>query len=66
MAAGEDSDWGKKMNRRNVLGNKIEQSKTTWVVLIGIFVTALQFVIFYFFGEQLAESGDFSFASAVG
>ena len=52
MAAGEDSDWGKKMNRRNVLGNKIEQSKTTWVVLIGIFVTALQFVIFYFLGNS--------------
>ena len=39
------------MNRRNVLGNKIEESKTTWVVLTGILVTALQFVIFHFVGN---------------
>lgn len=31
------------MNRRNVLGNRIEESKTLWIVLTGIAVTALQF-----------------------
>lgn len=36
------------MNRRNVLGNQMESSKTMWIVLIGILVTALQFVIYYF------------------
>lgn len=35
------------MNRRNVLGNQLENSKTVWVVLIGLFVTALQFIIYY-------------------
>lgn len=34
------------MNRRNVLGNQIEESKTTWIVLISLVVSALQFVIY--------------------
>lgn len=36
------------MNRRNVLGNQIEESKTTWVVLIGILVSALEFAIYHY------------------
>jgi len=36
------------MNRRNVLGNRIEESKTLWVILTGILVTGLQFVIYHF------------------
>lgn len=36
------------MNRRNVLGNQIEESKTMWIVLAGLFVSILQFVIFHF------------------
>jgi len=35
------------MGRRNVLGNQMEDSKTMWIVLIGILVSALQFVLFY-------------------
>lgn len=35
------------MNRRNVLGNQIEKSKTIWIVLISLVVTALQFVLYY-------------------
>lgn len=35
------------MNRRNVLGNQIETSKTMWIVLISLVVCALQFVIYY-------------------
>lgn len=35
------------MGRRNVLGNQIEESKSMWIVLIGILVSALQFVLFY-------------------
>ena len=35
------------MNRRNVLGNQIENSKTVWIVIISLFVTVLQFVIYY-------------------
>lgn len=38
------------MNRRNVLGTQIEESKTVWVVLAGILVSALQFVIYHFLG----------------
>ncbi len=30
------------MNRRNVLGNRIEESNTLWIVLTGLVVTALQ------------------------
>lgn len=36
------------MNRRNVLGNRIEESKTLWVIVIGLLVTAIQFAIYYF------------------
>lgn len=36
------------MNRRNVLGNQIEESKSMWIVLIGILVSALQFAIYHF------------------
>ena len=36
------------MNRRNVLGNQIESSKTMWIVLLGILVSVLQFGIFHF------------------
>ena len=35
------------MNRRNVLGHQIEESKTTWIVLISLAVSALQFVLYY-------------------
>ena len=35
------------MNRRNVLGNQIESSKTLWIVLISLLVTAIQFFVFY-------------------
>lgn len=35
------------MNRRNVLGNQIEESKTMWIVLISLFVCVLQFVLYY-------------------
>jgi len=35
------------MNRRNVLGNQIEKSKTIWIVLISLIVTQLQFVLYY-------------------
>lgn len=35
------------MNRRNVLGNQIEKSKTIWIVLISLVVTALSFVLYY-------------------
>ncbi len=38
---------GVNMGRRNVLGNKIEESKTMWIVLISLFVSILQFVIYY-------------------
>ena len=40
------------MNRRNVLGNRIEESKTLWVVAVGIFVTAIQFAIYHFISEE--------------
>lgn len=43
------------MNRRNVLGNRIEGSKTLWVVVIGIFVTAVQFGIYHFISEEWLE-----------
>jgi glycopeptide antibiotics resistance protein len=36
------------MNRRNVLGNRIEESKTLWVIIIGILVTAIQFAVYHF------------------
>lgn len=35
------------MNRRNVLGNKIESSKTLWINLISLLVTTIQFFVFY-------------------
>lgn len=35
------------MNRRNVLGNQIEESRTMWIVLISLFVCVLQFIIYY-------------------
>lgn len=35
------------MGRRNVLGNQMEESKTMWVVLLGLLVSALQYVLFY-------------------
>jgi len=38
------------MNRRNVLGNQIEESKTMWLVLIGLVVSILQFVVYYITG----------------
>ncbi len=37
-----------KMNRRNVLGNQTEESKSMWIVLTGIMVSVLQFAIYYF------------------
>lgn len=36
------------MNHRNVPGSQIEESKTMWIVLAGLFVSALQFVIYHF------------------
>ena len=39
------------MNRRNVLGNKIEESKTIWVVIIAILVSAAVCIGFHFAGE---------------
>ena len=38
------------MNRKNVLGNQMESSKTLWIVLAGIVVGILQFVIYHFVG----------------
>lgn len=38
------------MNRRNVLGDQIESSKTLWIILISLLVTVIQFVIFYCIG----------------
>ena len=35
------------MNHRNVLGNQIEESKTMWIVLIGLLVSVLQFAVYY-------------------
>lgn len=35
------------MGRRNVLGNQIEESKTMWIVLISLLVSALQFILYY-------------------
>ncbi len=35
------------MNRRNVLGNQIESSKTMWIVLVSLLVSVLQFVLYY-------------------
>lgn len=34
------------MNRRNVLGNQIEESKTTWVVTVSLLVSILQLVLY--------------------
>ena len=34
------------MGRRNVLGNQIESSKSIWIVLLGVLVSAFQFVIY--------------------
>ncbi|MGN0506173.1 MAG: VanZ family protein [Lachnospiraceae bacterium] len=38
------------MNRRNVLGNQVFESKTTWIVITGMLVTALDYVIYYVLG----------------
>jgi len=35
------------MNRRNVLGNQIESSKTLWIIIISLLVTVIQFFIYY-------------------
>lgn len=35
------------MSRRNVLGNKIESAKTMWIILIGMLVSAMQFMLYY-------------------
>lgn len=35
------------MKRRNILGNQIEESKTSWIVLISLLVSILQFVFYY-------------------
>lgn len=35
------------MGRRNVLGNQIEESKTIWIVLLSLFVSVLQFILYY-------------------
>ncbi len=43
------------MKRRNVLGNQIEESKTMWIVLAGLLVSALQFVIYYFVESSWLE-----------
>ncbi|MBO5353574.1 MAG: VanZ family protein [Lachnospiraceae bacterium] len=40
------------MKRRNVLGNQIEESKTMWIVLMGLLACVLQFVIYYFVGSN--------------
>lgn len=34
------------MNRRNVLGNQIEESKTMWIILISLLVSVLQFLLY--------------------
>ena len=34
------------MNRRNVLGNQIEESKTMWIVLISLLVCILQLMLY--------------------
>lgn len=46
----ENFERGRTMNRRNVLGHKIEESKSCWVVLTGILVCALQCLINYSLG----------------
>ena len=38
------------MNRRNVLGNQIESSKTLWIILISLLVTVIQFFLYYCVG----------------
>ncbi len=43
------------MNRRNVLGNKIEESKTTWVVLTGVLAFLLQFLAYYLIEAEWLE-----------
>ena len=40
------------MNRRNVLGNRIEESKTLWIILTGMLVTVLQFMIYRLIGTS--------------
>ena len=40
------------MNRRNVLGNKIEASKSCWIVIMGIAITALQCLVNYHVGAD--------------
>lgn len=40
------------MNRRNVLGNQMESSKTVWIVILGMLVTVLQFIIYYFVSDS--------------
>lgn len=39
------------MNRRNVLGNQMESSKTAWIVISGMLVSVLQFGIYYFVSD---------------
>lgn len=36
------------MGRRNVLGNQMEDSKTMWIVLLGLLISALQYILFYY------------------
>ena len=52
QVSAKDSENGGKMNRRNVLGNQMESSKTVWIVLIGLLVTVLQFIIYYITEEN--------------
>ena len=47
VECGSELQKGNRMNRRNVLGNQIESSKTLWIVLISLLVTAIQFFVFY-------------------
>lgn len=39
------------MKRRNVLGNQVESSKTAWIIITGMLVSALQFGIYYFVSD---------------
>jgi len=49
LERGLQKEWrnGGNMKRRNVLGIQIEESKTTWIVLISLVVSVLQFVLYY-------------------
>lgn len=40
------------MNRRNVLGNQMFESKTAWIIVTGMTATLLCYVIYHFLGSE--------------